>query len=118
METQDTSELREILVIFHSNATTAEVDELEGRYPVIARMSPRIAVVADHGNAQEMRSFPEVESVLTGPADPVSNSLSESERLFVKAWQARQQSVGKRRRGEGLAWDAPGFLPPDPPRQD
>jgi hypothetical protein len=39
--------------------------------------------------------------------------LTPSERMFVSAWKARQQP--KTRPGEGLSWDAPGFLPPDPP---
>jgi hypothetical protein len=49
---------------------------------------------------------------------PLPPSLGESERLFAQAWQLRQQSGGKQRRGEGLGWDAEGFLPPDKPHQD
>lgn len=58
-----------------------------------------------------------VERVLTGsesgsdlPAD-----LTPTEKLFVEGWLLSKKP--KRRTGEGLDWDAPGFQPPDPPKR-
>ena len=39
--------------------------------------------------------------------------LSVPEQLFVAAWERRAPK--KARPGGGLDWDAPGYLPPDPP---
>jgi hypothetical protein len=47
------------------------------------------------------------------PPPRLPPDLTQSERLFVAAWEARRQP--KSRVGEGLSWDAPGFLPPDSP---
>jgi hypothetical protein len=45
---------------------------------------------------------------------PLPDDLTDDERLFVEAWRLR--FAPKQRPGEGLAWDAPGFEPPDLPR--
>ena len=42
--------------------------------------------------------------------EPVLLGLDEKERLFVGAWRIRFEA--KKRIGEGLNWDHPGFKPP------
>ena len=48
-------------------------------------------------------------AVVDGAAEPLRSVLT--------AWNQRRSLSGDRPepRGRGLAWDAPGFLPPDPP---
>ena len=48
-------------------------------------------------------------TVVEGAAEPVRSVLT--------AWNQRRSLSGDRPepRGRGLSWDAPGFLPPDPP---
>ena len=41
--------------------------------------------------------------------------LNDAESLFAQAWLSRQGQV-KQRRGDGLDWDTPPMLPPDPKR--
>ena len=50
------------------------------------------------------------------PATVVEHA-AEPLRSVLTAWNARRSQAGVRPepRGRGLAWDAPGFLPPDPP---
>ena len=117
MQTQDTHHDREVLVIFRADVTAEARAQLENQYAVKSWLPPRIAVLANGGNVEQLRGLPEVEAVVADPADTIPESLAESERIFVGAWQTRQHGGGKSRRGEGLAWDAPGFLPPDPPKR-
>ena len=81
--------------------------------------SPRLAVVeAPPGTGPEaLRAIGGVAAVFAAgesPEDP--GTLTDAEKLFAGAWSMRTGDVaGSERPGEGLAWDAPGFTPPDPP---
>ena len=48
---------------------------------------------------------------------PVLADATEPLRSVLTAWNARRSQAGAPPEplGRGLAWDAPGFLPPDPP---
>lgn len=79
--------------------------------------SPRLAIVEGPDAARAaLRSRQDVAAVL-GPGEALeSESLTEQERLFADAWSLRTSGPeGRARAAEGLAWDAPGFAPPDPP---
>jgi hypothetical protein len=89
-----------------------------GRYRVTQRVSPRIVIVEPAADAtkEEMQAMSGVDAVLEpgeSPTGDIHNSLSDTEALFVNAYTQRTRI--KQRPGEGLDWDAKGFLPPDPP---
>ena len=77
--------------------------------------SPRLAIVEAPAEAAQaaLRSRRNVAAV-AGPGETLEGAaeLTPQERLFADAWSQRSESG---RAGEGLAWDAPGFAPPDPP---
>ncbi|HEV7881627.1 hypothetical protein [Bradyrhizobium sp.] len=89
-----------------------------GRYRVIQKVSPRVVIVEPLGDAtkEEMGTIEGVDVVLE-PGErlvrDVSGAFSDAEMLFIEAYA--QRSRDKRRLGDGLDWDADGFLPPDPP---
>jgi hypothetical protein len=109
--------MSEVLIVLARGATGLSLDDLGRRSSVKALLPPRIGVVADEGDVEALRRLPQVEAVLTGGADPIPASLDSSESTFVQAWQRRQQPAVKQRRGEGLSWDAEGYLPPDAPKK-
>jgi hypothetical protein len=79
--------------------------------------SPRLAIVeGPYAAHTALRSMQDVAAVL-GPGEALeSQALTDQERLFADAWALRTSGpAGKERAGEGLAWDAPGLAPPDPP---
>jgi len=81
------------------------------------RVSPRVVIVAidDCASIEELRAGSALAVLEPGDALPphVRETLTESERMFADAFAIRARA--KTRRGEGLDWDAEGFLPPDPP---
>jgi hypothetical protein len=44
--------------------------------------------------------------------EEILNFLDDKESLFVSAWRVRLQQPSKKRTGEGVSWDYPGFKPP------
>ena len=82
---------------------------------VTQRLPPRLAVVTgDEDDLAALQQVPGVVAVIEGSVPESARAeLDPTERLFVDAWLKRQQP--KVRPGEGLPWDAPGYLPPDPP---
>jgi hypothetical protein len=115
MQSDDTQHEPEVLVILRPGAGTDGLARLRSEYPVTSVMPPRIAVLSAGAGIERVSGLPDVEAVLAQPEDEAPPSLSEPERLFVSAWRARQHAGPKTRAGDGLSWDAPGFLPPDPP---
>ena len=80
--------------------------------------SPRLAIV--EGPEAVLRSMPAITAV-AGPGEALESGaeLTDQERLFADAWSQRTgEATGQERAGEGLAWDAPGFAPPDPPEPE
>ena len=90
--------------------------------PVVAELPPRIVVVqADESQIPALAERadllvhrrPDGSTSLLGDR-AVLDDLDASAQLFLRAW--RQQPVSKPNRpGDGLAWDHPGFTPPDRP---
>src|SRR5262249_24239376 len=92
------------------------------RWPVVARVSPYVAVlraspeelaeIARHVRLA-MARLPNGDVAVLGNRGGL-DELDEGARLYVRAW--RERSLDKPDRpGEGLAWDHPGFQPPDQP---
>lgn len=75
--------------------------------------SDRLGIVrVDSATLARLRQRADVIAVGGELPSSVTADLDESERLFVDAWFLRREP--KRRKGENLPWDAPGFEPPDP----
>jgi hypothetical protein len=97
------------------------LDALRRYVPVTLDCPPRLGLVPlPPGEAGPIAEQPYVVGVYVEEAPPpaVMASLEPSERLFVDAWLLRVEDRlyrRKRRRGDGLPWDAPGYEPPDPP---
>jgi hypothetical protein len=108
--------MMETLVVLKQAGSAAALAELRGRFRVRSALPPRIVELEGDADLSALQAMPQVEAVLTGEADPVPASLNAPESTFVRAWQARRKPAEKQRRGEGLPWDAEGFLPPDPPK--
>ena len=82
------------------------------------KVSPRVVIVEPAGDAtkEELQTMTGVKAVLE-PGERLGadlrGTLTDTEALFVDAFAQRARH--KERPGEGLDWDAEGFLPPDPP---
>lgn len=117
MESNETQHEPEVLVVLHPATASDSLATLKSRYRVTSVLPPRLAVLSAGANVEAVSSLPGVEAVLTQSSDQLPPSLNEPERLFVSAWRARLQADRKTRVGDGLAWDSPGFSPPDRPRR-
>jgi hypothetical protein len=103
-------EEQEVLVILDPTGAERAARDIDGRMNVVHRM-PRVLVVrGGEREHAELAGVPGVAHALArGAAPPATPELSEGERLFVRAWLGR---APKQRRGDGSAWDAPGYTPP------
>lgn len=109
---------RELLVILSGDRALESFKQVSANCRVHHSASPRVVVVEClQSELAELRSIPGVTVVTGGDSPPeVMDSLNDSEALFVAAWLSRiKEGPSKRRLSEGLSWDAPGFVPPDPP---
>ena len=103
------------MIILNANHSAGD---LGSRYRVIQQVSPRVVIVepTDEVTKEDVRNMNGIEAVIE-PGESLAadrgGALTDTEELFVKAYA--QRSPHKERPGEGLEWDAEGFLPPDPP---
>lgn len=104
----------EVLVILEpANAGQARREILRSAQ-VLQQASDRVMTV--DGDAESVARVHGVVKVLTGSETAEAlPGLTPAESLFSKGWLVSKKKH-LTRRGEGLAWDAPGFVPPDPPR--
>lgn len=104
----------EILVVTGHGKPALPVVEAYGR--AVHTVSDRVVTVtlAPEVNLDEVRSDPAVRWAGRTPPDTVVAELDPGERLFVAGWLRRGDEKPPRP-GEGLDWDTPGRLPPDPP---
>ena len=100
-----------LVVLDPERAATARA-AIEAIARVTQTLPPRLLlVVADRTVWERLLRVPGVH-VPTTP-DDLPADLTPAERAFAAAWAAR--GIPKARPGEGLDWDAPGYLPPDAP---
>lgn len=105
---------RETLVILDPAAVDTALRAIADVARVVQFLPPRLALVAATVDPEQLPAIPGVRQVCEQATIDVSAmDLSDEERVFIQAWQARRQP--KVRPGEGLQWDSPGFHPPDPP---
>jgi hypothetical protein len=106
----------ELLIVLADGVPEDVVEGWRERYRVLHVFSPRLLIVArgEDDPSAALNSEADVLAVLEPgilpPAD-LMGRLNPGETLFVTAWLERDKP--KTRRGEGLAWDAPGYSPPD-----
>lgn len=108
-------EQRELLLILDAQQSLTAAP---GRWRVTQKVSPRVVIVEvmDGSATDALRSAQPAVAVLEAGEtipDDVRETLTPNEAMFAEAFARRAQP--KTRRGEGLDWDAEGFLPPDPP---
>lgn len=105
---------REFLVILEPRLADKALAQLRAVANVTQVLAPRLALVrADPETMARAAQIGGGLDVYDDTLPELPPDLTPSERLFVSAWEARRQP--KTRPGEGLSWDAPGFLPPDSP---
>jgi hypothetical protein len=108
-------ERRDLILILGADHSAGDLGE---NYRVTQRLSPRVVIVEPSGDTtkEKLQTMKGVDAVLEpgeSLAGDVRSTLTDTEALFVDAYA--QRSRHKKRLGEGLDWDAEGFLPPDPP---
>ena len=107
----------EVLVILQSSITQADREAVIRAAPATQSISNRVFLAAASDAALAgLRSMAGIARVLSG-AEPAQSlpQLDDAESLFVQAWLSSRGQI-KQRRGEGLDWDTPPMLPPDPKR--
>lgn len=105
---------RELLVVLEPGLFDRTLAHLRAIGTVTQLLPPRLALV--RAAPDTIARVARIEGVLSVSDDTLAElpqDFTPSERLFVSAWEARRHP--KTRPGEGLSWDAPDFLPPDPP---
>lgn len=106
----------EVLIVMDRAPATTDREAVLRVARVTQSISNRVFEAEVGGDAlAKLQSMSGVARVFTG-AEPAQSlpQLDDAESLFVQAWLSRQGQV-KQRRGEGLDWDTPPMLPPDPP---
>lgn len=79
---------------------------------ILQRLPPRLAIVAtDAEGIRAIEGSPAVRAVFTEDVPPEAlERFDQVSRAFAAGWNERRRP--KERRGEGLAWDTPGFDAP------
>jgi hypothetical protein len=102
------------LVIFDASREQEALSGAAGLVNVTQRLPPRLAIIEGLlDRIASLRDVPGVVGVFEGPVSETAlKELSPTERLFAEAW-ASSRRPKLDRRGQGLAWDAEGFEPPN-----
>ena len=108
----ETDQAPEQLIIITGQLPDETLNSLRECYKVTQSVSNRVFLV----RGQPSLSGPAPEGLHTFSKadipDEILSSLDQRESIFVEAWRLRLQVPAKKRTGEGLDWDAPGFEPP------
>ena len=107
----------EALIILQSSLSADQRAAIARVAPVKQSISDRVFVAEVAGTGlDDLRATPGIDRVVTG-GESVDTlpAMTDTERLFARAWLSSRGEV-KSRRGDGLDWDAPGMVPPDPKR--
>jgi hypothetical protein len=106
-------------MVLEEDAVGETLDRLRGTFRVTHVASPRLVVV-ERTPAAVAAATQGVDGVLAVSDGELPQALLDrlrpDEQLFASAWASRMTGTEKERKGEGLMWDAPGFVPPDPPQ--
>jgi hypothetical protein len=103
----------ELLAILEPRLATEALAQLRLVANVTQVLAPRLALVQADPEGRSRAAALGGLHLYEGVISELPPDLTPSERVFIAAWEARRRT--KTRIGEGLSWDAPGFLPPDAP---
>lgn len=100
-----------VVLVTDANQYRDVIEDLRRSATVTQQLPPRLALFLL--TAQQSESIPNTSGAMFFvddiPAD-ILDGLSPQEQLFIQAWQARRST--KKRPGDQLPWDAPGYTPP------
>jgi hypothetical protein len=108
--------MHELLILHGPNRSRLRA-EVNGRFRIVQEISPYVVEVSDSANSINRFAKQAQDGVWLASnlaqQDPavVDKELTPMEHLFVDAWRQRRPTT-KKRIGDGLPWDAPGFEPP------
>lgn len=109
----ETDRVSEHLIIITGPEPEETLMLLREHFEVTQSVSKRVFLVR---GAQSGLRVPKREGLHTFSTPDIPEetlrSLDDKESLFVSAWRTRLQQPPKKRVGEGLNWDHPGFIPP------
>lgn len=101
--------MTEMLLILGRGRTLADI---EARVQVRQRYGDRVLVVSTDV-PDRLHGLDGVKIFGSGVTAPEpAGDFSETEKLGIAAWNARDAIAKKKRLGEGLAWDVKGFKAP------
>ena len=102
----------EVLVVVQDPAGyRAALDAWRRAATVVQELPPSLALARPHG---EVPDVPGTKWYTGDVPQDVLLSLEPSARIFIAAWLDRQRP--KERPGDGLDWDARGYVQPDRPQ--
>lgn len=116
-------DLSEVLIVLpeqpESGFYTVERALTEEGGVIVAAYPPRVLLSKlDLSSLEKLRlAMPDVTIYTDVVDDRTLRSVDDTSRSILAAWNERRSSreKGGEVKGRGMAWDAPGFLPPDPP---
>ena len=110
----------EMLVVLTATHRQQTREVIKNRFQLRHIVSDRILVIEkpDERQISLLRAMTGIQVATVEPLpQDILNTLNQTETLWVAAWFERKRP--KQRPGDGLTWDAPGFLPPDlPPKKN
>jgi hypothetical protein len=99
-----------LVVVKDPGGFRAAMDVWRRSATVVQELPPWVALVQPRGEVPDVPGT----RWYTGPVPPdVLLTIDPPARIFIAAWLDRQ--APKNRPGDGLRWDAHGYLPPDRP---
>jgi hypothetical protein len=110
--------MNELLILHGPNRSRLRA-EVNGRFHVVQEISPYVMEVAD--SPRRIMQFAEqsedgvwlASNLAQRELTAMDKELSPMEHFFVDAWRQRsRRAKDKKRIGDGLPWDTPGFEPP------
>jgi hypothetical protein len=106
-----TENYREVLILFDDTSQGRSLEIVNSLVTVTQILPPRLALAQI--SSKQWVTLSQIDGVIGVYSDssPSMDILTPIEQSFVKAWLSRP--TAKRRPGNQVDWDAPGFLAPD-----
>lgn len=105
--------VREVLVVLDAERAAQARSAVGAHAHIVQELLPRLLVChCDESSLAAVRAVAGVVAVCVDEVPQrIAATASDEERLFIDAWKLRRVPKGPRV-GDGLDWDAPGFVPP------
>jgi len=104
----------EMLIVLDEHAPALTRRHLAG-LTTKQRVSDLVCTASlDEAQREKLRELPGVRVFpARTPPESLPNHLTATEQLFAQAWLLQQEKEDTQRRGQGLDWDDPDYVPPD-----